>query len=88
MKTREIEIDGQKLEIKAWTVRDRRNFLEQLERIKILAPREQFDEIVRFLAEQTGKDIQEIEQLDSIIADKLLDAIIRANTAPLAPQRT
>ena len=88
MKTREVEIDGLKFEIKAWTVKDRKNFLQELQTISGFPPTEQYDSIIAFLAEQTAKSIEEIEDMDTIIADKLLDGIIKANTAPLGPQRT
>lgn len=88
MKTREIIIDGEKFQIMAWTVKDRKNFFNTLTNAGNLPPAEQYGKVVEFIAEQIGKTEKEVEQMDAVLVDKLLDAIIKANQAPLGPQRT
>lgn len=86
--TRKVTVDEQEFEVKAWTVSDRKQFLTYLDGINKLQPSEQYDKVIEFIAKQLGKKLTEVEQMDAVLVDKLLDAIIRANTVPLSPQRT
>ncbi len=92
MKTREIEIDGQKFNVPQWTVKDRRNAMVELQEIAKTSEADMIkanDLGIKFVSKHSGLPFEQLEELDALTYDKLYLAIARGNSSsnPTAGQQ-
>jgi hypothetical protein len=87
-----LEVDGQKFEIKLWSVKERDGWMEKIldaqDAVKDFskitrAENSQLQKFTReFVAEQIGKPLDFVESMDGVTFDRLFNKILESNRAP------